>query len=80
GKEACAFGLPDPVSGETIGCAVVLKEGCDEEVNALRQWCAERIQPACVPERWYFIKDIPKTAHGKVNREEVARICLGKGD
>ena len=79
-KEACAFGLPDPVSGETIGCAVVLKEGCDEEVNALRQWCAERIQPACVPERWYFIKDIPKTAHGKVNREEVARICLGKGD
>ena len=79
-REACTFGLPDPVSGETIGCAVVLKEGRDEEVNTLRQWCEERIQPVCIPERWFFLKEIPKTIQGKVIREKVAGICLGKGE
>ena len=41
-----------------------------------RAWCAERIKADCVPDKWYFMAEIPKTERGKVNRETVMRACL----
>jgi acyl-CoA synthetase (AMP-forming)/AMP-acid ligase II len=75
--EACTFGVPDPVNGERVAVAVRL---VDAEVTPaeLKQWCAARIRPDCVPEKWFILQDIPKTDRGKINRATVRDACLTK--
>lgn len=77
--EACAFAAPDPISGETVAVAVAAKPGADLTAETLRAWCRERIRPDGVPERWYFVAEIPKTDRGKVNRAVVRDHCLEGG-
>lgn len=74
--EACAFGVPDDISGEVVGIAVKLTDGADVDATALRTWCRERLRRECVPERWFLVPDIPKTDRGKVNRRMVLDYCL----
>lgn len=75
-REACAFGVPDPISGEAVAVAVVLNEGVQVSQADLRLWAAERIALEKVPTRWFFVSDIPKTDRGKINRKVVADKCL----
>ncbi len=73
--EACTFGIPDIVSGETVAVAVCFKK--DEiTIPELRQWCHDRIRPDGVPDKWYVVAEIPKTDRGKVNRKIVQDYCL----
>jgi acyl-CoA synthetase (AMP-forming)/AMP-acid ligase II len=74
--EACAFGLQDPIAGETVAVAVHLEPGYKAESEELRSWCMERIRRECVPERWFFLDPIPKTVRGKINRDNVRAACL----
>ncbi|TNE36837.1 MAG: long-chain fatty acid--CoA ligase [Alphaproteobacteria bacterium] len=74
--EACAFGLPDPVAGETVAVALVFKEGRTEDPKTLRDWAISHIRRECVPERWFILNEIPKTDRGKLNRDTVRKVCL----
>jgi len=76
--EACAFGIPDEISGEIVGAAVRLADGASAGVDQLRSWCAERIRRECVPERWFVVGEIPKTDRGKINRHAVMRAVTAK--
>jgi len=78
-REACIFRVTDTVSGETVGCAVVLEERSSADENNLREWCRTRIRSVCVPEKWYFLPNLPKTEHMKVKRDEVAKMCRNWG-
>ena len=77
--EACAFGIPDAISGEAVAAAVHLKPESKTGVEDLRAWCSTRIRPDCIPEKWFLVPEIPKTDRGKVNRAVVRDTCL-KGD
>lgn len=77
--EACAFGVPDSLSGETVAVAVLLKDQAQTDAEELRQWCSERIRKDCVPEKWFFVREIPKTDRGKINRTTVREYCLERG-
>ena len=82
--EACCFGVPDEVSGEIVGIAVVLvateTDGRPPPTIAdLRDWCRDRIKAECVPDRWFTLAEIPKTDRGKVNRDTVRDHCLRQG-
>ena len=75
--EVCTFGMPDEVSGELVAAAVRLADaavGIDD--LELRRWCTEQIRRECVPERWFFVSEIPKTDRGKVSRALVREYCL----
>lgn len=74
--EACAFGLPDPIAGETVAVAIKVTDGATSDAEVLRSWCMERIKRECVPERWFFLEEIPKTDRGKLNRDNVRNACL----
>ncbi|MBL6947005.1 MAG: AMP-binding protein, partial [Rhodospirillales bacterium] len=74
--EACAFGIPDSISGEIVGIAVRTQEGSKVTVDGLRKWCRERLRREAVPERWFLVGEIPKTDRGKINRERVMKSCL----
>lgn len=71
--EACAFAIPDAVSGEIVGVAVRLREGADVTAEALRAWCGERMRREAIPERWHVVAEIPRTGRGKVRRDDVRR-------
>ena len=75
-QEACAFGIPDDISGEVVGVAVQVRAGADLSLEALRAWCRERMRVEATPVRWFRLNEIPKSGRGKVNRDAVRRACL----
>jgi acyl-coenzyme A synthetase/AMP-(fatty) acid ligase len=78
-KESCCFGEPDPVSNEVVSVAVRLASGANETRESLRVWCKTRIRPQAIPERWYFVDEIPRTERGKINRERIRQSIARKG-
>jgi len=75
-QEVCVFGLPDPISGESVAAACVLKEQTERTPKDLRNWLKGYIRREAIPEHWFFLAEIPKTDRGKINRNIVRDVCL----
>ena len=73
--DVCSFGYEDPLYGENIGVALVLKEPRVASLRALHNWMRSRLAKHQMPQRWYLLEEIPRTSRGKVNREQVAALC-----
>jgi len=76
--EACVFGVHDPLGGEAVAAAVRLKQGASEDPRGLQSWCLERVRREAVPESWFFVSEIPRTARGKVSRDAVRQALVKK--
>lgn len=65
--QAVAFGIPNPVLGEEIGAAVIVR---DPAVTAqqLRRFVATRLAPFKVPYQLVIVDTIPKGPTGKLQR------------
>ncbi|MBA3448531.1 MAG: acyl--CoA ligase, partial [Pseudaminobacter sp.] len=74
--EACAFALPDPLSGETVAAAIVLEPGGEDDAGAIRAWCETRIRREALPSRLFVLPELPRTDRGKLNRDIVREACL----
>jgi oxalate---CoA ligase len=74
-RDVCTFAVSDALHGESVGVAVVLESTSDEVVERLHEWCAQHLAAHQLPQRWYWLDEIPRTSRGKVNRELVARRC-----
>ena len=72
--EACTFGEKDEITGEKVSCAIVKKNNISEDI--LRKYCKENFSDHKLPKKFYFIKEIPKTVRGKINRDMVKNFCL----
>jgi acyl-CoA synthetase (AMP-forming)/AMP-acid ligase II len=77
-RDVCAFAVDDPLQGEDVAIAVVLREGSEATLAALYRKMAERLAPHQMPRRWYQIEEIVRTARGKLNRSEVAKQCAAR--
>jgi thioesterase domain-containing protein len=69
--EGLAYALPNERLGEDVAVAVILRNGwqpSEELRRELRQYCATRLSLAKVPGKIVFVKDLPKTATGKIMR------------
>jgi oxalate---CoA ligase len=74
--EACVFGINDALGGEAIAAAIRLADGATANSQSLQAWCRERLRREAVPEKWFFISEIPRTARGKVSRDAVRRALV----
>ncbi len=74
--EACAFAIPDAVSGEIVGAAVRFKPGALADLEPVKQFCRERLRREATPERWFAVDEIPRTSRGKVSREAVRKALM----
>jgi long-chain acyl-CoA synthetase len=72
-REAIAFGVPDPVWGETIAALAVVNPPTDAE--ALRAHCTAHLEVWKVPARIEIVAALPRGRSGKVMIEE-ARAML----
>ncbi len=74
--EACVFGIGDPLGEEAVVAAIRLEKGASINPKRLQAWCLERLRREAVPEHWFFVSEIPRTARGKVSRDVVRRMLI----
>ncbi len=73
--DVCTFAFEDPLLGEDVGIAVVLESTDAATRRGLFDWTAQHLARHQVPQRWYFVAEIPRTSRGKVSRLAVATSC-----
>jgi AMP-binding enzyme C-terminal domain len=78
-KTVVVFGIPDPIWGERVGAAVILKEGVNHEQAALKKQLhkmllADGLQPRRLPDQVIVVTedDLPKTRSNKYIRTGLA--------
>jgi long-chain acyl-CoA synthetase len=79
-KEASVVGIPDPVVGEKIVAAVVLKPEYrkPEEVEKLMEFCRQKLAEYKQPSQIILVDEIPKSLVGKMLRRKVREMIAGK--
>lgn len=66
--EACAFAVPDAVSGETVAAILVPRPEAQLSFSEIRAWCAARIRAESVPHVLIDVPALPRTSRGKLDR------------
>jgi acyl-CoA synthetase (AMP-forming)/AMP-acid ligase II len=69
-KEVAVIGLPDPYRGENIKAVIVLQSEYENKVREeeIIAWCKGKMAAYKYPRSVEFVKELPKTASGKVLR------------
>jgi len=69
--ECAAIGMPDEILGETIKLFVTLNGKCLTEKDIII-YCKQNLAPYKLPKEIAIVESLPKTASGKVKREELS--------
>ena len=77
-KECAVVGIPDPVWGERVVAALVMREGASLDLDALRAWGKERLAPYKVPGGAFEFQELPRNAMGKVSKPDLKKIIEGR--
>jgi acyl-CoA synthetase (AMP-forming)/AMP-acid ligase II len=73
--DVCTFAIEDPLLGENVGMAFVLKSSDEESLRTFIHHLREHLGKHQMPQRFYLVDEIPRTSRGKVNRSVVAQRC-----
>jgi long-chain acyl-CoA synthetase len=65
-KEVAVYGVPDPIKGEAVKAAVVLKKDAHTTSDEIIAFCRERIAAYKVPSVVELLNELPKSATGKI--------------
>ncbi len=66
--EVAVVGMPSEKWGETPVAHVVLRSGAQATAEELRSHCRERLAHFKVPSAVHFVRELPKTATGKIQK------------
>ena len=64
--EVAVVGIPSKVREETVKAYVVLEENQELTQQELIQFCTDKLAKYKIPKRIEFVKELPKSALGKV--------------
>jgi acyl-CoA synthetase (AMP-forming)/AMP-acid ligase II len=71
--EAAVFGSPDPVWGEVVTAAVVVRPAMALSEEELVTFCRPRLAAFKLPRQIRFLPELPKTGSGKILKRALAR-------
>jgi malonyl-CoA/methylmalonyl-CoA synthetase len=77
--ECAVVGLPDPVWGQLVAAAVVLKKGQALDLHSLRVWAKEFLASHKLPSRLLVLDALPRSAMGKVVKPAVVELFGREG-
>jgi len=72
--EAAVVGISDELRGERIRGVVRLKDGRVATERELQDFCRQHLANYKVPKQIIFVKSLPKTATGKIRKEELKQL------
>jgi long-chain acyl-CoA synthetase len=64
--ELAVYGIPHPEKGEVVKAAIVLKNGATATVEEIDDYCRKHLAVYKVPAEFEFVKELPKSATGKI--------------
>ncbi len=70
-SEVAVVGLPDPVWGEDVAAAVVVRPGCTATGDELVEHCRRRLASYKKPKHVYFVDELPKNVTGKIRKSDL---------
>jgi malonyl-CoA/methylmalonyl-CoA synthetase len=73
-NEVAVVGVPDPVWGERVVAALVLRAGASLDIKALRAWGKERLATYKVPQEVIILKELPRNPMGKTSKPDLKKI------
>ncbi|MEM4524695.1 MAG: AMP-binding protein, partial [Archaeoglobaceae archaeon] len=79
--ESAVIGVPDEMRGQIVKAFVILKPGYEPSealVKELQEHVKKVTAPYKYPREIEFVKELPKTASGKIKRAELRKIELTK--
>jgi long-chain acyl-CoA synthetase len=76
--EAGVVGIPDPIYGERVVAAIVLREGQTVDPQELRQFAQKLLADYKLPEEILFLKELPRSPVGKVHRRTLKEKLLAQ--
>ncbi|MGB0524673.1 MAG: acyl-CoA synthetase [Flammeovirgaceae bacterium] len=74
---ACAVvGIPDENWGEAVAVGVVLREGQQLALKAMRTWAKEHLPAYKIPSKLLVLKELPRNTLGKVTKKELKKLFI----
>jgi long-chain acyl-CoA synthetase len=70
-KEAATVGVPHKSHGEVLKAFIVPRDGAELKKSDIVAFCREKLASYKIPRRIVFMDDLPKTAIGKVKKNEL---------
>ena len=70
-SDCAVVGLPDITWGQRVAAVVVLKEGEELSLDALKKWARNVLPPYQIPSVLRCLEAMPRNAMGKVNKKEL---------
>jgi long-chain acyl-CoA synthetase len=65
-REVAVYGVSDPVKGEMVRAAIVLREGAAASAEEIIGYCRDHMAVYKAPAAVEFVKEFPKSATGKI--------------
>ncbi len=75
-QEVAVIGVPDKLRGEVVKAVIVLKPGEKATITEIRSFCRKRLVKFKVPRIVEFTGALPKTASGKIKKEELKQVLV----
>ncbi|HVT75822.1 MAG TPA: AMP-binding protein [Acidimicrobiales bacterium] len=69
--DAAVFGIPDDEWGEAVHCVITTYDGSDVDQAELEAFCREHLAGYKVPRSHASMKEIPRSASGKILKREL---------
>jgi long-chain acyl-CoA synthetase len=71
--ECAAVGMPDEILGETI-VVFIVTDGVSLDIQQIMLFCKKNLAVYKLPKKIEFVNELPKTATGKIKREELKKL------
>jgi acyl-CoA synthetase (AMP-forming)/AMP-acid ligase II len=75
-EEVAVFGIPDPVFGEKVCAAIVVRSGAQVSEQELEEFCLENIARYKRPRVFEFHSELPKNSAGKIAKTKLREAHL----
>ncbi len=70
--DASVFGLPDPVLGQVVACAIIARPDIGEIHSAeVQDFCRQQLAEYKIPQKIYLVSDLPRNPGGKVMKKKL---------
>jgi len=74
-ERACVFGIPDPIRGERVAAALIIRESCSLDPADFEREINRRLASFKRPRKLAIVPEFVVTATGKLDRPATARLA-----